>query len=54
MTVSLWYNNKDIRLKEEPVPKPGPGEALLKIAVCGLCGSDLVEWYRLPRAPLVQ
>jgi L-iditol 2-dehydrogenase len=54
MTVSLWYNNKDIRLKEEPVPKPGPGEALLKIVVCGLCGSDLVEWYRLPRAPLVQ
>ncbi|HOW56618.1 MAG TPA: zinc-binding dehydrogenase, partial [Smithellaceae bacterium] len=21
---------------------------------CGICGSDIVEWYRLPRAPLVQ
>ena len=21
---------------------------------CGICGSDVVEWYRLPRAPLVQ
>lgn len=54
MKVSLWYNNQDIRLEEWPKPQPGPGEALVKVHACGICGSDLVEWYRLPRAPLVQ
>lgn len=26
----------------------------MKVHACGICGSDIVEWYRLPRAPLVQ
>jgi L-iditol 2-dehydrogenase len=52
--VSCWYNNNDIRIEEVPTPKPGPGEMLVKVISCGICGSDVVEWYRLPRAPLVQ
>jgi L-iditol 2-dehydrogenase len=54
MKVSYWYNNQDIRMEEVPTPKPGPGEMLVKVISCGICGSDVVEWYRLPRAPLVQ
>ena len=54
MKVSLWYNNKDIRIQDAPMPEPAAGEVLLKVMACGICGSDLVEWYRLPRAPLVQ
>jgi len=54
MKVSYWYNNKDIRIEEVPTPKPGPKEILVKVMSCGICGSDIVEWYRLPRAPLVQ
>lgn len=27
---------------------------VVKVHACGICGSDIVEWYRLPRAPLVQ
>jgi L-iditol 2-dehydrogenase len=27
---------------------------LVKVISCGICGSDVVEWYRMPRAPLVQ
>jgi L-iditol 2-dehydrogenase len=54
MKVSRWYNNADIRLEEVPTPKPGPKEMLVKVLACGICGSDIVEWYRLPRAPLVQ
>jgi len=54
MKISLWYNNKDIRIQDAPVPEPGPGEVLLQVMACGICGSDLVEWYRLPRAPLIQ
>ncbi|MEQ8160489.1 MAG: zinc-binding dehydrogenase [Smithellaceae bacterium] len=54
MKVAYWYNNKDIRLAEVTTPAPGPQEMLIKVISCGICGSDIVEWYRLPRAPLVQ
>ena len=54
MKVAKWYNNKDIRIEEVPTPRPGPDEMLVKVMACGICGSDIVEWYRLPRAPLVQ
>ena len=53
MKVVKWYNNQDIRIEEVPTPRPGPGEMLVKVMACGICGSDIVEWYRLPRAPLV-
>ena len=49
MKVSMWYNNRDIRIEEMPTPKPGREEMLLKVMSCGICGSDIVEWYRLPR-----
>lgn len=51
MKVSLWYNNRDIRIAEMPTPEPGPGEMLVKVMSCGICGSDIVEWYRLPGPP---
>ena len=54
MKVCMWYNNRDVRIEEAPTPKPGPKEMLVKVMSCGICGSDIVEWYRLPRAPLVQ
>ena len=54
MKVSMWHTNNDVRVEEVPTPSPGPGEMLVKVISCGMCGSDIVEWYRLPRAPLVQ
>lgn len=54
MKAAYWYNNKDIRIKNVPTPKPKHKEMLVKVISCGICGSDIVEWYRLPRAPLVQ
>jgi L-iditol 2-dehydrogenase len=54
MKVAVWYNNEDIRIEEVPRPKPADKEMLIKVISCGICGSDIVEWYRLPRAPLVQ
>jgi len=53
MKVAKWYNNKDIRLEDVPKPTPGRCEILVKIVSCGICGSDIVEWYRLPRAPMI-
>ena len=53
MKVAKWYNNNDIRIENIPKPKPGRNEILVKVISCGICGSDTVEWYRLPRAPLI-
>jgi L-iditol 2-dehydrogenase len=54
MKIAKWYSNRDIRIEEVERPEPGPKEILVKVISCGICGSDVVEWYRLPRAPLVQ
>jgi len=51
--VAVYYNNRDVRLEERPVPKIGPGEMLLRVEASGICGSDVMEWYRIQRAPLV-
>lgn len=53
MRVALWYNNRDVRVEEMPVPQIGPGEMLVRVEACGICGSDVMEWYRLDRTPLV-
>ena len=53
MRVAMYYNNKDIRLEEMPMPGIGPGELLLRTEASGICGSDVMEWYRIKRAPLV-
>lgn len=53
MRVAMYYSNKDIRVEEMPTPKIGPGELLLRVEASGICGSDVMEWYRIKRAPLV-
>ena len=53
MRAAVYYNNNDIRLEEMPVPKIGPDEILIRIKACGICGSDVIEWYRRKKAPLV-
>jgi L-iditol 2-dehydrogenase len=49
----MYYKNSDIRIEELPVPEIGPGELLVKIEASGICGSDVMEWYRIHKAPLV-
>ena len=53
MRVAMYYNNRDIRLEEMPIPRIGPGELLVKVIASGICGSDVMEWYRIKKAPLV-
>ena len=53
MRVAMYYNNRDVRLEEIPTPKIGPGEILVKVIASGICGSDVMEWYRIRKAPLV-
>ena len=47
-----YHANNDIRLVERSVPQIGPGELLVQLRACGICASDVMEWYMQPRAPL--
>lgn len=53
MRVAKYYNNNDIRIEEMSVPEIGPWEMLVKVMASGICGSDVMEWYRVKKAPIV-
>jgi L-iditol 2-dehydrogenase len=53
MRAAIYHSNRDVRVTDVPLPSIGPGEALLRIEASGICGSDVVEWYRKRKAPLV-
>jgi len=53
MRVAMYYNNRDVRTEEVPKPKIGSGEILVKVMASGICGTDVLEWYRIKKAPRV-
>ena len=53
MKAAVYYNNKKVLVEEKPKPKISEKELLVKVKACGICGSDVMEWYRIKKAPLV-
>ncbi|HPS37186.1 MAG TPA: alcohol dehydrogenase catalytic domain-containing protein, partial [Candidatus Omnitrophota bacterium] len=53
MKVAVYYRNSDVRIEERPVPTIGPGEVLVKVRASGICGTDVMEWYRIKKAPRI-
>jgi len=49
MKAAIWYGRRDVRIEDisEP-PAPGPGEVKIKVAWCGICGTDLHEYTAGP------
>ena len=41
MRAVVYRGVNDMRVETVPVPRIGPGELLIKIATCGICGTDL-------------
>jgi threonine dehydrogenase-like Zn-dependent dehydrogenase len=41
MKANVFHGVDDLRVEEVPLPKPGPGEALLKVTLTTICGTDL-------------
>jgi len=41
MRAAVYRGVNDVRLEEVPVPEIGPGEILLRVHTCGICGTDL-------------
>jgi L-iditol 2-dehydrogenase len=50
MKVGAYYRNDNVQVEERPVPAIGQGEVLVRVAACGICGSDTMQWYREPQA----
>lgn len=53
MKVAMYYRNNDIRIEEMPKPVIDKNEILMQVKASGICGSDVLEWYRIHKAPLV-
>src|SRR3990172_4901102 len=53
MKTAVYYNNRDIRIENRPKPEIKDGEILVKVKASGICGTDLMEWYRIKKAPRV-
>jgi L-iditol 2-dehydrogenase len=53
MKVAKYYNNNDVRIEEMQIPEISDEELLVKVQACGICGSDVMEWYRIKKAPRV-
>ncbi|NYT00120.1 MAG: alcohol dehydrogenase catalytic domain-containing protein [Methanocellales archaeon] len=53
MRIAMYYSNDDVRLEEMEIPQIGSREILVKVIASGICGSDVMEWYRIRKAPLV-
>lgn len=53
MKTGMYYRNSDVRVEEQEIPPIGDHDVLIKVMASGICGSDLMEWYRIKRAPLV-
>lgn len=41
MRAAVLFGPGDIRVVDKAVPRPGPDEVLVKVAMCGMCGTDL-------------
>jgi L-iditol 2-dehydrogenase len=53
MKVAVYYRNNDVRIEDRPVPKISEGEILVKTQASGICGTDVMEWYRIKKAPRI-
>ncbi len=49
MRVARYYSNKDVRVEEMLKPKINSDEFLVEVKKSGICGSDILEYYRFAK-----
>jgi L-iditol 2-dehydrogenase len=53
MLAAEYHSNSDIRIKHFTKPLINDNEILVKMFACGICGTDVMEWYRKKKAPRI-
>jgi (R,R)-butanediol dehydrogenase / meso-butanediol dehydrogenase / diacetyl reductase len=53
LRAAVYHGIRDLRVEEVAEPKPGRGEAKIRVKYCGICGSDLHEYLHglFPQSP---
>lgn len=51
MKALRYYSGGVVRAEEVPIPEIDEDEVLVKTEACGICSSDILDWYRGPKAP---
>jgi L-iditol 2-dehydrogenase len=53
MKAAVYHSLQGLRIEERPKPRIKSDEILVEMKACGICGTDLLEWYLKSKAPLV-
>ena len=53
MKVAVYHSNDDIRIEDRPIPRISNGEILVQMKACGICGTDVMQWYRIAKGPRI-
>jgi threonine dehydrogenase-like Zn-dependent dehydrogenase len=55
MKAAVYVQPHEVKVEERPYPQPGPGEVTVKVACCGICGTDyhIVEGDFISPYPLI-
>lgn len=55
MRAARSFGSGEVRIEElpAPAPVPGPGEVVCEVLACGVCATDVLDWYVAERLPAV-
>ncbi len=53
MRVARSIGVREVRIEDAPDPDPGPGEVVCEVLACGVCASDVTDWYVERKLPIV-
>lgn len=53
MKIARSYSTDDVRIEYAEDPEPGPGEVVCDVLACGVCASDVMDWYVSRKLPTV-
>ncbi len=53
MKVAVYYSNEDIRIEDRPIPRISDEEILVQMKASGICGTDVMQWYRITKGPRI-
>jgi L-iditol 2-dehydrogenase len=51
--VARSYPGGEVRIEQHPDPEPSAGEVVCQVLACGVCASDVTDWYVARKLPAV-